>query len=76
MATTAAQRSNGRKRTYRWVLESLSTFRYAVLNLPAELARPEGRADLRIAASKDTQAIAEVISLLNELNQAWRSITD
>jgi hypothetical protein len=38
IATTAPERANGRKRTYRWVLESLRTFRYAVLNLPAKLA--------------------------------------
>ncbi len=55
IATTATERSNGRKRTYRWVLESLRTFRYEVLNLPAKLARPEGRTELRIAASPDTQ---------------------
>ncbi|NIU61290.1 MAG: hypothetical protein GWN66_07045, partial [Pseudomonas stutzeri] len=38
--TTATERPNGRKRTYRWVLESLRTFRYELLNLPAKLARP------------------------------------
>jgi hypothetical protein len=53
--TTAAARKNGRKRTYRWVLESLRTFRYEVLNLPAKLVRPEGRTELRIAAGEDTQ---------------------
>jgi hypothetical protein len=55
IATTAAERTNGHKRTYRWVLESLRTFRYEVLNVPAKLARPGGRAELRIAASPDTQ---------------------
>ena len=50
ITTTATPRANGRKRTYRWVLESLRTFRYEVLNLPAKLARPEGRTELRIAA--------------------------
>ena len=67
ITTTAAQRNNGRKRTYRWVLESLSTFRYAVLNLPAKLARPEGRAELRIAASEDTQA--RILQILDTLPQ-------
>ncbi len=55
IATAAAERRNGPKRTYRWVLESLRTFRYEVLNLPAKLARPEGRTELRVAASTDTQ---------------------
>jgi hypothetical protein len=67
IATTAAQRSNGRKRTYRWVLESLRTFRYEVLNLPAKLARPEGRAELRLAASEDThKRVKEILDALPE----------
>jgi len=55
IVTTAAERTNGRKRTYRWVLESLRTLRYEVVNVPAKLARPEGRMELRIAASPNTQ---------------------
>ena len=67
ITTTAARRVNGRKRTYLWVLESLRTFRYEVLNLPAKLARPEGRAELRIAASEDTQQrLAEILDSLPE----------
>ena len=63
VATKAKQRSNGRKRTYRWVFESLRTFRYEVLNLPAKLARPEGRTELRIAAAPETQdRIAEILA--------------
>ena len=71
-ATTPCQtrrlsRKNGRKRTYRWVLESLRTFRYEVLNLPAKLARPEGRAELRIAAAGDTRArIQQILDALPE----------
>ncbi len=62
-----SQRKNGRKRTYRWVLESLRTFRYEVLNLPAKLARPEGRAELRIAAAGDTRArIQQILDALPE----------
>jgi len=65
IATTATERRNGPKRTYRWVLESLRTFRYQVLNVPAKLARPEGRAELRIAASTDTQErIREILDAL------------
>jgi hypothetical protein len=55
ITTTAAHRKNGRKRTYRRVLESLRTFRYEGLNLPAKLVRPEGRSELRIAAAEGTQ---------------------
>jgi hypothetical protein len=67
IATTAQERTNGRKRTYRWVLESLRTFRYEVLNLPAKLARPEGRAELRFAAAEDTQArIQQILDTLPE----------
>jgi len=67
IATTATERRNGTKRTYRWVLESLRTFRYQVLNVPAKLARPEGRAELRIAASTDTQdRIQEILDALPE----------
>ena len=67
IATTAPLRVNGRKRTYRWILESLRTFRYEVLNLPAKLARPAGRAELRIAASEDTRKrIREILDALPE----------
>ncbi|NIM21829.1 MAG: hypothetical protein GTN64_05335, partial [Candidatus Latescibacteria bacterium] len=58
----------GRKRTYRWVLESLRTLRYELLNLPAKLARPEGRAQLRLAASPETQNRIE--TLLEALHEA------
>ena len=65
VTTKAPQRPNGRKRTYRWVFESLRTFRYEVLNLPAKLARPEGRTQLRIAAAPETQdRIAEILAAL------------
>jgi len=52
---SAAKRSNGRKRTYRWIFESLRTFRHEILKLPAKLARPEGRTALRLAAAPETQ---------------------
>ena len=67
IATTARERTNGRKRTYRWILESLRTFRYGVLNLPAKLARPAGRAELRLAAAEDTQKrVQEILEALPE----------
>jgi hypothetical protein len=46
-------------------IESLRTFRYEVLNLPAKLARPEGCAQLRIAAAPDTQK--RIQAILNAL---------
>ncbi|MBW2290439.1 MAG: hypothetical protein JRG90_21845 [Deltaproteobacteria bacterium] len=67
-ATTATERKNSRKRTYRWVFESLRTFRYEVLNLPAKLARPAGRTELRIAASKNTQE--RILTILDTLPEA------
>ncbi len=67
ITTTAKERRNSRKRTYRWVLESLRTFRYEVLNLPAKLARPQGRPELRIAAAEETQKrILEILDALPE----------
>lgn len=53
--TTAPARHNTRKRTYRWVLESLRTLRYELFNIPAKIARPGGRTELRLAASPSTQ---------------------
>jgi hypothetical protein len=48
--TDAPMRSNGCKRTYRFVLQSLRTLRFELIHLPAKLARPGGRRELRIAA--------------------------
>ena len=48
--TDAPMRRNGRKRTYRFVLQSLRTLRFELIHLPAKLARPGGRRELRIAA--------------------------
>jgi hypothetical protein len=44
------------------------TLRYELLNLPARLARPEGHAQLRIAASLNTQRRIE--TLLDSLRKA------
>jgi hypothetical protein len=55
LTTGATARLNGRKRTYRWVLESLRTLRYELLNIPAKIATPEGRPQLRLAAAPQTQ---------------------
>jgi hypothetical protein len=51
----AKPRKNGRKRTYRFTLPSLRSFRFELLNLPGKIARPAGRTQLRIAAAPDSQ---------------------
>jgi hypothetical protein len=67
LSTNAAARPNGRERTSRWVFDSLRTFRYEILNLPAKIARPYGRAQLRIAAAPEAQRrIAQILDLLPE----------
>ncbi len=53
--TGAERRPNGRKRTYRFRLESLRTLRFELLHLPARIARPAGQPELRIAAAPATQ---------------------
>jgi hypothetical protein len=67
LATGALPRRNGAKRTYRWVLESLRTLRYELLNVPAKIAKPEGRPELRIAAAPETQRrITQILAALPE----------
>ncbi len=61
LSAGAAQRRNGPKRTYRWVLESVRTLRYELINIPAKLATPKGRAQLRLAAAPDTRRRVEKI---------------
>jgi hypothetical protein len=67
LSTGAPPRSNGAKRTYRWVLESLRTLRYELLNVPAKIAKPEGRPELRLAAAPETQRrITQILAALPE----------
>lgn len=67
LTTGAVPRVNGPKRTYRWVLESVRTLRFELINLPAKLAMPGGRAELRIAASPTTQRrITQTLAALPE----------
>jgi Transposase DDE domain group 1 len=67
LSTGAAPRANGAKRTYRWVLESLRTLRYELLNVPAKIATPEGRTELRLAAAPETQQrITRILAALPE----------
>jgi hypothetical protein len=68
LATDAPARTNGPKRTYRWKLESLRTLRYELLNIPAKLARPNGRLELRLAAAPETQR--RIHQILKDLPKA------
>jgi len=63
--TDAPERKNGRKRTCRFVLQSLRTLRFELIHLPAKLARPSGRRELRLAASAARQE--RVIRVLDAL---------
>ena len=65
MTRRAPERTNGRKRTYRWVFESLRTLRYEIRNLLAKIARPESRTAFRLAAAPETQRrIAQILDAL------------
>jgi hypothetical protein len=67
LATGATPRVNGAKRTCRWIFESLRTLRYELLSLPAKIAKPEGRTELRLAAAPGTQQrITRVLAALPE----------
>jgi len=67
LATGAPARINGSKRTYRWVLESLRTLRFELFNVPAKIAQPAGRPELRLAAAPETQRrIARILRALPE----------
>lgn len=51
----AKPRKNGPKRTYRFTLPSLRSFRFELLNLPGKIVRPAGHTQLRIAAAPESQ---------------------
>ncbi len=51
LSTTATRRPKGRKRTTLFVMETLRSLRFELINVPARLARPQGREDLRLAVS-------------------------
>jgi hypothetical protein len=54
--TGAARRLRTLKRTFAYVLQSLSTLRFELIHQPVRLARPNGRAQLRFAAAPRAQA--------------------
>ena len=51
IATGAAPRPRSRKRTFAYVLQSLSTLRFELIHQPVRLVRPQGRPALRFAVS-------------------------
>ena len=53
--TTAVKRPKGRKRTTLFVMQTLRTLRFELINVPARLTRPQGREQLRIAAAPATR---------------------
>lgn len=55
LTTTAVKRTATRKRTTQFVMKTLRTLRYELINVPAKLARPHGRLELRVAASREAQ---------------------
>lgn len=57
----ASPRRNGRKRTYRYRFLSMRTLRFLTIHLPARVARPAGRPELRIAAAPTTRKRLEAI---------------
>ena len=57
----ASPRCNGRKRTYRNRFLSMRTLRFLAIHLPARVARPAGRSELRIAAAPTTRRRLEEI---------------
>jgi len=68
LSTTAVKRPNGRKRTTLFVMETLRTLRFELINVPARLARPQGRQELRVAAAPATRRRYE--ATLESLDQA------
>lgn len=57
----ATPRRNGRKRTYRYRFMSMRTLRFLTIHLPARIARPAGRPELRIAAAPTARRRLEQI---------------
>ncbi len=63
----AAPRTNGAKRTYRWVLESLRSLRHELVKVPAGIVAPERPTELRLAAAPETQQrITRILAALSE----------
>jgi hypothetical protein len=54
-AGIATPKKNSRKRTTRLLFRQMRTLRFEWIHLPARIARPQGRAQLRIAAEPSTR---------------------
>lgn len=54
-AGIAKPKKNSRKRTTRCVFRSIRTLRFQWIHLPGRLVRPQGRSELRVAASTATR---------------------
>lgn len=59
--TTAAQKPRSRKRTFRFLLQSLKTLRFKLIHQPARLLRPQGYSVLRFSVAKPAQALIQMI---------------
>lgn len=51
----ATPKKNGRKRTARFVFQSIRTFRFTLLTIPGRICRPGGRQKLRLVATNLTR---------------------
>jgi hypothetical protein len=51
----ASSRKNTRKRTGRFVFQSLRTLRFTLLAIPGRICRPGGRQELRLVATNPTR---------------------
>ena len=54
-AGLASPRRNTRKRTARFVFQSLRTLRFTLLAIPGRICRPGGRQELRLVATSSTR---------------------
>jgi hypothetical protein len=54
-AGIALPRTNGRKRTARFVFQSLRTLRFTLFAIPGRICRPGGRHELRLVATNTTR---------------------
>ncbi len=59
--TTATQKPRSRKRTFRFLLQSLKTLRFKLIHQPARLLRPQGYSVLRFSVAKPAQALIRMI---------------
>jgi hypothetical protein len=61
IAVGAPQRRRTRKRTFAYVLQSISTLRFELIHQPLRLVRPKGRKELRFAVSRPARERIETV---------------